>query len=234
MEHLLETLQPRLLGPHIEPLRARIANILESTDQSAEEIRGRIKLINTGHRPVKPENFEQVAHALLKRNKITIRHHNRTTGEHTERTVSPQRMTYYKGTWYLDAWCHLRKGIRRFGMDAIELLSVISEKAKEVAANKLDKELNSGYGIFAGSKTQIAELLFSPVRSLWTCNEVWHPDQKGTWQNDGCYRLKIPYTHEGEMTAEVLHYGSDVTVLSPASLKKSVAREAQKIIDNYK
>ena len=234
MDHLLTTLQPGLLGPHIEPLRTRISAIMESTDQSADEIRGRIKLMNTGYRPVKPENFEQVAHALLKRERLTIRHHNRATGGHTERTVSPQRMTYYKGTWYLDTWCHLRKGIRRFGMDAIELLSIDSGKAREVSAATLNKELNSGYGIFAGSKTQTAELLFSSPRSLWACHEVWHPDQEGTWENDGSYRLRLPYTHEGEMTAEVLHYGCDVTVLSPNSLKKSVQREAQKVIDNYK
>lgn len=233
MDQLLDTLQPGLLGPHIEPLRARISTILESTDQSAEAIRGRIKLMNTGSRPVKPENFEQVAHALLQRSRIRIRHHNRGNGEYTERSVSPQRLTYFKGTWYLDAWCHMRKGVRRFGMDAIELLSVEAKKAKELSPNILNKELSSGYGIFAGSKTHTADLLFTPARSQWVSHEIWHSEQEGVWESDGSYRLKIPYTNEREMVSELLHYGSDVRVISPVSLMKSLLKEAQKVIDSY-
>ena len=39
---------------------------------------------------------------------------------HSERTVSPQRLSYYRDNWYLDAWCHLREGLRTFALDAIE------------------------------------------------------------------------------------------------------------------
>ena len=45
MEHLLSNLQPGLLGPHIEPLRARIRMLLDSGDHSAEEVTSRIRLL---------------------------------------------------------------------------------------------------------------------------------------------------------------------------------------------
>lgn len=234
MDYLLTTLQPGLLGPHIEPFRARIATILNSKDQSVDEIRNRIKLVNTGYRPVKPENFEQIAHALLKRVQITINHHNRGRGDVTQRTVSPQRLTYYKGTWYLDAWCHMRKGIRRFGMDAVELCAVEVAKAKEVPATRLKKELDSGYGIFGGNEVNMAEMEFTKIRSQWACNEIWHEEQVGNWSPDGTYHLKVPYTNENEMASEVLHYGDDVKVLGPKSLIEAVTKKAMEITKLYK
>lgn len=233
MEHLLATMQPGLLERHIAPLRARITALLETADQSAEEIRGRIKLMTTGHRPVTAEHFEQIAHALLKRHRLRIRHHNRATGEETERTISPQRLTYLNGNWYLDAWCHMRKAIRRFGMDVIELVAVESTPAKEIKPDDLEKVLGAGYGAFTGSKTQTAELLFSPQRSKWACNEHWHADQEGQWQEDGRYLLKIPFVHEGEMVSQVLRYGAEVTVLAPGSLRKKVEEEARKVLQHY-
>src|SRR5579859_6106135 len=42
MEHLLESLEPGILGAHVKPLKARLSALLSSGDHSAEEVRKRI------------------------------------------------------------------------------------------------------------------------------------------------------------------------------------------------
>ncbi len=86
------------------------------------------------------EVFGAIAHALLKRYRLIIQHLNRRTGEVTERTVSPQRLAHYRDNWYLDAWCHLRGGLRSFAVDAIASAQVEeTEAAKNVSAAELER-----------------------------------------------------------------------------------------------
>ena len=108
-------------------------------------------------------------------------------------------------------------------MDAIARAAVIDKTAKDVSDDSLDRHLASGYGIFAGSNTQEAVLLFNATRARWVSRETWHPKQDGKLQLDGSYVLKFPYSREPELVMDILKYGADVEVLAPDSLRKAVA-----------
>ena len=108
LENLVESLEPALLGPHVKPLKARLAALLSAGDRSAEEVRKRIRVIPFGARRHEPRHFELVASAVLGRSRLKLTYSNRTKDEVTEREVSPQRLVHYRNNWYLDAWCHLR------------------------------------------------------------------------------------------------------------------------------
>jgi predicted DNA-binding transcriptional regulator YafY len=140
-----------------------------------------------------------------------------------EREVSPQRLVHYRDNWYLDAWCHKRQALRTFGVDAIDSAVVSDKDARDVPEETLDRHYASGYGIFAGSDTQEAVLLFGAERARWVSREVWHPQQDGKMQLDGTYLLRFPYAQEPELVMDILRYGPDVQVLAPASLKEAVA-----------
>ena len=222
MERLLADLQPGLLGPHIEPLRARIRMLLDSGDHSAAEVVRRIRVLHIAARPVAPGHFEAIAGGLLGRKRLRIEHDNRRTGATIRREVSPQRLVYYRDNWYLDAWCHLRKGLRSFGIDAIRAVDLLPAKARNVAERTLDAELGSGYGIFAGRRTRKAVLRFSAERARWVTGEAWHPQQSGSFDAQGRYLLSVPYADDTELIMDVLRYGPDVEVLRPAGLRNKV------------
>src|SRR3954470_11198472 len=120
MEHLIESLEPSLLGPHLEPLKTRLTALLSTGDHSADEVRKRIRVIPFGTRRHEPKHFALVASAVLGRKRVAIEYFNRTRNETTSRVVSPQRLVHYRANWYLDGWCHLRNDIRSFALDAIK------------------------------------------------------------------------------------------------------------------
>ena len=233
IEHLLGRLEPGLLGRQLDPLRTRLRALLERGDRGHREIRRRIRVLALGSRRVNREVFEALSVGLLSRRRIRIRHLKRGSGEISERVVSPQRLVHYRYNWYLDAWCHVRKDLRVFAVDAIKSAQVIEEPAREVADESMDRVLGAGYGIFSGAETQTAVLRFTPERARWVADEVWHSRQAGRIEADGSYVLELPYSQEPELVMDLLRHGSGVRVLAPETLRATVARELAEAARQY-
>ena len=229
LEHLVEGLEPALLGPHVKPLKARLAALLSAGDRSAEEVRRRIRVIPFGARRHEPRHFELVASAVLGRSRLKLEYFNRMKDEVTEREVSPQRLVHYRNNWYLDTWCHLRNDVRSFALDAMKEVEMVPGKVKEVADAELDEVLASGYGIFSGKKVQWATLRFTRERARYVALEEWHPKQKARWEKDGSYVLEVPFASEKELVMDVLKFGADVEVTAPGSLREAVVRAAERM-----
>jgi len=225
MDQLIAGLQPGVLSELVNPLRKRLTALLDSGDLGAVDVTRRIRVLSMGSRAIEPAHFRTLAAALLARKRLHLEHHRRSDGDALDREVSPQRLVHYRDNWYLDAFCHKRRALRTFSVDAIAAASVLETPCKEVSEESLDRHFASGYGIFAGSDTQEAVLLFNPGRARWVSRETWHPQQDGKLQLDGSYLLKLPYSREPELVMDILKYGADVEVLAPESLRDAVARQ---------
>jgi predicted DNA-binding transcriptional regulator YafY len=219
---LLTGLQPGLLGGRIEPLAKRLRAILGRGDHSWHEVERRIRILQPGRRESQAEHFGTLAAALLKRQRLHIRHYNREKDRETTRDVSPQRLVHYRDNWYLDAYCHLREDLRSFAVDAIRDASLLDARVREVAKSELDEYLKSGYGIFAGREVEWAALRFTAQAARWVAAQSWHSTQRARFEKDGSYVLEIPYADDRELLMEVLKFGPDVEVLGPKALREKV------------
>ena len=233
MQHLLESLQPGLLTPHVKPLLERLRAVLDKGDHSAAEVERRIHVLQQAARKAKLEHFEVIATAVLKRKRLAIRHHNRERNEETTRTISPQHLVHYRGNWYVDAWCHKAEGVRSFSLDAIRSADLLDDKAKDVPKAELDLHFQSGYGIFAGKDVQWAKLRFTAERARWVSGEDWHPKQKASFEADGSYLLEVPYADDRELLMDILKFGPDVEVVAPAALRTKVKAALKAALGRY-
>lgn len=226
MQHLLANLDAGgLLGPHIEPLLARLTKLLGAGAPKGAELARRIRVQTVGARPVHMPYFQAIGSALLRRQRLTLDYHGRGGNALTEREVSPQRLIHYRDNWYLDGWCHLRKALRSFSVDAIRAVQVLDRSAIDVPDQELDDVLGSGYGIFAGKQVEWAELRFTPQRARWVAAESWHPRQEGGFDADGAYVLRLPYADPTELAMDILRHVPDVEVIGPVSLRERVAQK---------
>lgn len=226
MQHLLSNLDTGgLLGPHISPLLSRLTALLGAAENPAGEVQKRVQLKMAGSRQFQLEQFQAVGSALLCRKRMMIEYHARGTGETTHREVSPQRLIYYRGNWYLDVWCHLRNDIRNFSVDAIQHTEILEKKARDISDKKLNAMLGAGYGIFSGAKVQWATLLFTAELARWVSADIWHPEQKGKFHEDGSYELKIPYSNNTELVMDIMRCGAGVKVQYPKELRQLVIAE---------
>ena len=233
MEHLLSSLdQSGLLGPHIQPLRAIIDQIL-GPETPSKELRKRIKVLGMFSRKTSIENFGEIGAALLQRKKLQINFYSKGNNENTDREISPLRMIYYRDNWYLDAYCHLRDGLRSFAIDGIRTAEILDKKAVEVSEKELKENFTESYGIFSGKATKICKLKFSPNRARWVSTENWHPKQVGVTQTDGSYILEFPFNQDFELIMDIMKYGSDVEVLKPIDLREKIISLLQNNLNLY-
>src|SRR5689334_4118475 len=119
MQRLLEDVEPGLLGPHVAPLLERLQGVIGSGAHSTAEVQKRIRILHLAKRTRPPQHFRVVAAAVLERHRLQITYYSRSRDGETRRRISPQRLVHYRENWYVDAWCHLREGIRSFAVDAI-------------------------------------------------------------------------------------------------------------------
>lgn len=91
--------------------------------------------------------------------------------------ISPQTLLRYRDNWYLDAWCHLRQGLRSFALERIETAHTLNEAAEAIGPEQLEAHYAQSYGIFAGPVEHAAVLRFTAHRARWLADEQWHPAQ---------------------------------------------------------
>lgn len=225
--------QGGLLGPHLEPLQNIIDGILGRSETTTKELRKRLKVFGMSARKSSVEHFEAIGSALLKRNRLNIEYYAKGSNATTTRDVSPQRLIYYRDNWYLDAYCHLRKELRSFSIDGIRKAIILGQKTDEISEKVLNEYFGESYGIFSGKSTQKAKLRFSPERARWVSAETWHKHQKASFDEDGYYVLEFDYNQDPELVMDILKHGSEVEVISPASLRKRIKEELQKTFQKY-
>jgi predicted DNA-binding transcriptional regulator YafY len=233
IQDLINQLQSGLLDEHLGPMRERLKLLLGGEDLRSEEIRRRIRILHMASRPVAPKNFQRVSEATLTRKRIHIRYYSRDRDDLTERDVSPQRLVFYRGNWYLDAWCHLREDLRSFAVDAMEDVSVLAESAQDIATEALDAHLGAGYGIFAGIADKQAVLRFEPWAARYVGAERWHANQTQEVEPSGHLLLTVPYANEPELIMDIMRYGPDVEVIAPIELKQKVKDRLSEAIAKY-
>jgi predicted DNA-binding transcriptional regulator YafY len=232
VQQLLADIQPGLLESHLQPLRRKIDQLLSRQPGQAEPLSHHIRLLRAAARPVGPY-LTQLASALAARHRVNLKYYNRGADRVTEREVSPQRLTLYRDNWYLDAWCHLRNDLRTFALDAISDVSESEQSAIELEKQQLDAHFSEAYGIFSGSASHQAVLRFTKHRARWVAKEEWHPQQQSRWLEDGRYELTLPYAHTAELMMDLLRYGPDVEVVSPAELRAEIAERLRQAMALY-
>ncbi|PCJ39515.1 MAG: transcriptional regulator [SAR86 cluster bacterium] len=230
---LIADVQPGVLEPFLAPLQKRIESLLEDEYAGNQEVFKRIRILQMAPRVAELEDFQQITDALIGRVQIRIQYGSRGKQELTERWVSPQRLIYYRDNWYLDAWCHLRKAIRTFSLDRMN----VAEKgqiAKDITDKQLDAHFTRTYGIFAGPATNKAVIHFSDKAAEWIADEHWHPEQESKRLENGNWELTVPYGDSRELIMDILKYGEDAEVIEPESLRQQVIEKMQKSLKNYK
>src|SRR5882672_1217960 len=232
MQRLLKDAGGGLLEAHLGPLAKRLNELTKHQRLNLGEAASRLRFPSIAARPA-GETFDTVASATLQRRKLWIEYHARSTNAHSARTISPQRLTHYRETWYLDAWDEERDALRSFSVDRILRATPLDQPALDVPEAELDDQYASAYGIFGGKADKLAELRFSAERARWVAAEKWHPQQEAQWLPDGKYELRIPYRDPRELIMDIMRHGGNVEVVAPEALRQQVQEELRQAMAQY-
>lgn len=233
MERMLAQMGSRYLTRLLAPLQERIDQMLGGSIEESSGIGQRIRVMEPLHRRTRSGVFEQVAAATLQGMRLSVVYQGRQRNEMTRREVSPQRLTRYRGNWYLDAWCHTRNALRRFSLDRITELQVLEKNAKQVDLSEVAEQMDAAYGAFAGPAPHRAVLRFRPDEARWAADETWHTEQSGQWLRDGRYELTFSFGEMRELLMDIQRYGPGVEVVGPPALRDALRQSIQENLQQY-
>jgi len=137
------------------------------------------------------------------------------------------------GTWYAIGYCHLRKEIRDFALSRISEAKVLGKSFKTPVDFDFKKYFLSTFGLYKGKSTKEVTLRFTPEKSKWIKDKIWHKNQKVKLLKDGSLEISFPVSDFSEIKREILKHGDDVTVIKPGSLRELIKSEAINIAKIY-
>jgi proteasome accessory factor C len=232
MQRMLNDLGGGLLADQLSTITKRLTQLVQHRRLNLGEAAARMRFPGVASRPA-GEAFQLAASATLQRRKLWFEYHSRGSNRKSERTVSPQRLTHYRETWYLDAWDEESNELRTFSIDRIRRPTVLKEAALDLPDAELDAHFASAFGIFGGQADKEAVLVFSEERARWVADEKWHPQQKGCYLDDGRYELRVPYKESRELVMDIMKHGPHVHVASPPELQTEVKHLLRQALERY-
>lgn len=142
-------------------------------------------------------------------------------------------MVNYMGNWHLIAYCHLRREWRDFLLGRMTNCHMTATPFQIRPKDAWQPLLQDTFGIFQGKRKFNVVLRFTPERSRWVKDEVWHEAQSEVVEADGALIRTLPASHEAEIMMEILKHGSQVEVLEPDWLREMVREEIRASAKNY-
>ena len=187
----------------------------------------------TGYSPAQSAVFRQVAEALLKNRLLHFDYTSPGSGRTTTRHVEPHHLQHYMGSWILLGWCRKRSDWRKFYLARMSDLKVTAKTFTPKPARTWQNHLAGSYGIFQGGQPVQVTLRFTPFRSRWIREQLWHPDQQIREISGGGIELTFPVADFREVKMKILQFGADVQVVAPEALRQEVRQEIEKMTALY-
>jgi predicted DNA-binding transcriptional regulator YafY len=230
---MLQDISSGSIGQEISSIVDKITNILKKHSVAADHIDDAFSFQLIEYSPAPEAVFKAVLESCLKKKCLSFTYYSPATEEKSERTVEPYHLLNYMGTWHTIGYCHLRKEIRDFALSRISEAKVLKKSFKTPADFDFKKYFLSTFGLYKGKSTKEVTLRFTPEKSKWIKDQIWHKNQKVKLLEDGSLEISFPVSDFSEIKREILKHGDAVTVIKPESLRKLIKSEAINIAKIY-
>lgn len=155
--------------------------------------------------------------------KLRITYFTPLTNQINDRLISPYRLEYDLGGWYLVAYCHLRESKRMFRLDRIRSMELTTlESEADKCLPFIDEER---VAMEAGYTVEMDDDLYRLILqdTVMSGHEV---------VSDSPLTLKL-YTHENNVLELIMRNPDKVKVIEPESLIETIRDRTQNLIKNY-
>jgi len=150
--------------------------------------------------------------------------------EERDQIIHPYYIKQYNNRWFLIGKSEGYEGLTNLALDRIR--SVQDSKVKYESADvDFEEYFDDIIGVtMPDSDVEKVVLQFSEHRFPYVKAKPMHPSQRAHAEDR---TIEIEIKVNKELMQKILSYGSDITVLAPASLKQQIKQELEKSLNNY-
>ena len=153
--------------------------------------------------------------------------------EITWREIDPYHVTNHSGSWYVVAFCHLRKDVRIFNFLRIKdakLTHMEFTIPKDFDAELLLKE---SFDMYAGSDSQTVKIKFDSTAAPYIKEKSWHATQELEECEDGSLIFTAQLNNLTGIVPWIFSWGKYATILEPGELIDEFRQDLDELVNNY-
>jgi proteasome accessory factor C len=184
-----------------------------------------------------PGLLDTVRAALESGERLAISYYTASTDQTGNRTITPRRLFASEGHWYVDAWCEVADGIRRFRVDRIGVASPAGPASPEVLAESLpdgapaDRSGRGSLGAFVpGPDSRRVRIAIDPSMA-WLLESI-PAAQAG--EQDGRPVWEIFVGGDAWLERLLLRLGPETEVIEPREDRALALEAARRILARYR
>jgi predicted DNA-binding transcriptional regulator YafY len=179
------------------------------------------------------EIFDLLAKATAGRQQIEITYRKPGRRETEQRLVDPYHLANINAEWYLFAYDHLRKDIRKFVPARILSVKATGKHFTRPQKFSLERRLRDSFGVHSGEGQFEVIVRFNDRVADYIREKKWHQSQQLKELPDGAVELRMTLSGLAEIQRWILGWGGDAVVVQPQELVQSVKAAALNIAKNY-
>ena len=171
-----------------------------------------------------PENLDVVREAAAAGRELSITYYSASRDRTSERTVEPHYVFSSGGHWYLDAYCHVARGVRHFRVDRIEAAHATGRTFPPASGAPPTTVFDPG------PETPVATILL-PGAARWVVESL--PVRALTEESDGRLRVELAVGGPAWLARLLLRAGPAAEVVDPVEMAAGVAEAARAVLARY-
>lgn len=185
----------------------------------------------TAHLP----KIETLCHAIQSYRTVRAVYAGLGREEMTKRELDPYRLYYDPGleTLYLFAWCHLRHSVRVFAVHRFETVRLTERTFSPPVDFDVNEFLRHAFRLWRKQHVQVVRFRVYPPLARWVAERRLHLSQKMRRADDGAVDVELAVAAGEDVKRFLLQLGAYAEVLSPASLRESIAQELRDALGRY-
>lgn len=178
------------------------------------------------------KTFDVLARAVAQRQQIELGYRKPGAGASEARIVDPYHLANVNGEWFLFAFDHGRKDIRKFVPARIRSVKPTGKTFERSKKFSLEKELRNSFGVHSGEGEFEVMIRFNARAADYIREKKWHESQELQELKSGGVDLYLKLSSLVEIERWVLSWGGDAKVVKPRELVEAVRQSANKILQS--
>ena len=215
---MIECERPAEERPAIDRARRRLRETIARLPASDVEMRaGTLGAADAEHLAV-------LRGAVRGRRKVRLGYRRGDRETASDRAIAPYALIVASGMWYAVAFCDDSTAIRVFRLDRVESAELLEEVFAVPASFSVERIVRERRVLHADAP-QAMTVRYSPRIARWIAErEGRTPDA------DGSLTMEHPLLDVAWGVRHALQYGADAEVLSPATVRRELARRLESMI----
>ena len=173
--------------------------------------------------------FDALAKAVARREQLELNYRKPGARNPETRDVDPYHLANVNGEWFLFAFDHARKDIRKFVPARILEVKQTGKSFERSKKFSLEKELRDSFGVHSGEGEFDVVIQFNARAADYIREKKWHESQQLRELKNGV-ELKLKLSSLVEIERWILSWGGDAIAVKPKQLVEAVEESAKKLL----